>query len=242
MICENCRTKIDNDLIFCTNCGARLSETLSNFHASEKTAPKLSTAQTPPDSSTNLKWVALIIALITLPVSLFIGYLFWLNKTPLEIKNSNKSETTKVSPTKKPVNRSDNAANSANITSNSVNSETNLANTNITSPDSPQTNTITIERLEIAPNSHTAYPFEVENNTAVITGELKVLQGGQILGYVYTQEAYDEHFPDPIHKMFSFEGAKTINIEQTLIDGKYVLVFINENENSVVIEGKFQVK
>lgn len=242
MICENCGTNVDNDLIFCTNCGVRLNETWKNS-ASKTNAnsevTKILPNQKPPKSTSNLKWIALIIALIALPVSLFIGYLLLVNKSPQTAQNINKTDNKKVSTNKKPANKPDNTANSANQNANVA---INSADTNSNSSDEPNPNEIKIDRLEIAPQSHTAYPFRIASDTAKIIGKIKISEGENLLGYVYTQAAYDEHFPDPIHKMFSFEGDKNIDVEQTLLKGKYVLIFINETEKNVVIEGTFEIQ
>lgn len=234
MICGNCGTNVDNDLIFCTNCGVRLNETWNNSSPETGRAP----IEKPPENSSNLKWLAVIVALVAVPVSLVFGYLFLKTDTPQTVTNANKPAN--ASPTKKPVNKSVNTANSANANANAANSNSTVTNANSTIP--PKTNEIKIERLEIAPDTHTAYPFEVKTETAKILGKIEVLQGAQLVGYVYTQQAYDEHFPDPLHKMFSFDGNKTIDIEQTLIEGKYVLVVINETEKSIVIEGNFKIE
>lgn len=242
MICGNCRTDVDNDLIFCTNCGVRINETWSKLTSSNSIETKVFTQQQLPKGASNIKWIALIIALIALPTSLFFGYIFLKKDSPQTAQNSNKSTNINPAPTRKPANKSTNAATPTNQNINSANTETNSANSNLNNLEDSKTNEIKIDRLEIAPQSHTACPFEIDSDTAKIIGKIKISDGENLLGYVYTQEAYDEHFPDPIHKMFSFEGDKNIAIEQTLLKGKYVFVFINETEKNVVIEGNFEIK
>ncbi|HQU85439.1 MAG TPA: hypothetical protein PKY59_20020 [Pyrinomonadaceae bacterium] len=151
----------------------------------------------------------------------------------------NKPSNINTSPTKKPINKPENSSTNTNSNSNSTNTEPNSENSNL--QPMPKPAAIKIDRLEIEPNSHTAYPFTVESETAKIVGKIEVSNGEKLIGYVFTQEAFDEHFPDETYKMFSFEGDKTIEIEQTLVKEKYVIVFINENEKSVVIEGNIEI-
>lgn len=168
--------------------------------------------------------------------------MFLKKDSPKTSQNSNKPININTPPTRKPANKSTNAATSSNQNIDSANTETNSPNTNSNNLEESKTNEIKIDRLEIAPQSHTAYPFVIESDTAKIVGKIKITGGENLLGYVYTQEAYEEHFPDPIHKMFSFEGDKNIDVEQTLLKGKYVLIFVNETEKNIVIEGNFEIE
>src|SRR5262245_8786087 len=81
MICRNCQTEVDDDLIFCTNCGERLFESpgeastvLLNDQApaaNDAPATRETVVQKPPKSSSRLKWAALIVALVAIPASIF---------------------------------------------------------------------------------------------------------------------------------------------------------------------------
>lgn len=59
MICGNCRTEVDNDLIFCTNCGVRINETWSKLTSSNSIETKVFTQQQSPKDTSNIKWIAL---------------------------------------------------------------------------------------------------------------------------------------------------------------------------------------
>ena len=65
MICQNCNAQVDDDLIFCTNCGERqVVPTEQTVLMNESVVTKVANAK-PPKSSSNLKWLALIVALFT---------------------------------------------------------------------------------------------------------------------------------------------------------------------------------
>lgn len=238
MICQNCQAQVDDDLIFCTNCGERLFATnaqtvLMNDSAFTKTANK-----TPRKSSSKIKWIALIVALIAIPVSIFGVYLLMnASKNSQISQNVNKPNSPAQSPTRKANNNQNSIKNVSNPNANSAN--TNL-NENTSSPKNKSE--IMNERIEIAPKSNYAVPFKVTDETVKIVGKVEVLEGEKIKGFVYLQKEFDEHFPDEIYKVFSFDGAKEIDVNQTLVKENYVLVFVNDGEKSVIIHGKFSVE
>src|SRR5215210_6559378 len=126
MICQNCRTQVDDDLIFCTNCGVRLFQTnaqtvLMNDPAVAKTAD-----ETPRKSSSKIKWLALIVALIAIPVSIFGVYLLInASKNPQISQNVNKPNSPVQSPTRKAYTNQNSNANTSNMNANSVNANLN---------------------------------------------------------------------------------------------------------------------
>ena len=257
MICQNCQANVDNDLVFCTSCGTRLNETWSQTPTvllNESVATKTSVPEI-QKSNANLKWIALIIALIAIPVSLLTAYLIFANSKSTQIANANQT---------KPVNSPTPAANRQNTNiatpNNSVNSvnavnttaNTNVANANISNSNAAETldedwlnekaladkrTEIWSERIGISPENHFAIPFSVDGNDKII-GIVKTLAGSPVEGYVYTQSAFDEHFPEETFKMFSFGGEKNSKIEQILIKEKYVLVLMNKTKKPLLIYGK----
>jgi hypothetical protein len=241
MICQNCRTEVDNDLVFCTACGARLHETVSNTQNDS-----VATQNIAPPPKSNLKWIALIVALMAIPASIFGVYLL-LNRPPNVVQNVNKPATPVPSPTRK---ANTNQANNANANSN-VNSNVNTANTNLNANQSdsegnsetPQTTETVFwkERIEIAPSEHYAVPFEMEAD-GEISGTIKAVEGSPIEAYLYTQQQFDDHFPDPIYKAFSITGEKKAETKQKLLKENYVLVFVNNSESGLIIEGEFKIK
>ena len=238
MICQNCQAQVDDDLIFCTNCGERLfsmnaQTVLMNDPAVTKTAN-----ETPQKSSSKIKWLALIVALIAIPVSIFGVYLLISASKNSQIsQNVNKSSPPVQSPTRKANNNQNSNANVSVTNANSAN--TNL-NENASTPKNKSE--IMNERIEIAPKSNYALPFKVTDETVKIVGKVEILEGEKIKGFVYFQKMFDEHFPDEIYKVFSFDGAKEIDVNQTLVKENYVLVFVNDGEKSVVIRGNFSVE
>ena len=255
MICQNCHTEVDDDLIFCTNCGERLFESteeeqtvLMNEPAVTKRDDSKPTVlmndsvvtnnKKLPKSSSNLKWAALIIALIAIPASIF-GLLLLKSRNQQVSQNTTKPSTPAPTPTRKANTNQNSNANTANINANSTKANTNIANKN--KGENPKAKEIMSERIEIAPSEHYAVKFEVNDDTARISGKVTVLQGDKINGFVYLQKMYEEHFPDETYKMFSFGGSKTAEVNQTLVEEDYVLVFVNNGEKSVVIQGGFSI-
>jgi hypothetical protein len=236
MICLNCQTEVDDDLIFCTNCGARLFQPPGEqptvlINEGRVTKPD---AAKPPKSTSNLKWVALIIALVTIPASIF-GILLLRSQNRQAAQNTNQPKTPTVTPTRRANTNQNSNANASN---------TNRANANANANTPPGANKTEImnQRLEIAPKSHETVAFEVENDTAKITGKVTVLEGEKIDGFVYLKKSYEEHFPDSNFKMFSFGTSKTTDIRQTLVEEDYVLVFVNDTDKPVVIQGIFSLE
>lgn len=245
MICQNCHASVDNDLIFCTTCGERLSGTVIETPTvlqNGSTANNLPLAEKPKTSSSNLKWITLIIALIAIPATIF-GVVLLINSSKTQVsQNPDKPNTPAPSPTRK-TNASQNSnANVSNTNTNSVKSNTANVNESKKSSETADKKVIVDKRIEIYAKSSYSMSFEVEADTAKILGEVKVLEGEKIEGFVYTQEAYNEHFPDPIYKMFSFEGVKTAELNQTLIKEEYVLIFVNNTEETITIQSKFSIE
>jgi hypothetical protein len=240
MVCLNCKAEVDNDLVFCTVCGARLHETFSSNQTVVMPDSVVTQNAVPPPRKSNLKWLALIVALTAIPASIFGIYLV-LNRGQNVAQNVNKPNTPNPSPTRK---GNTNQTNNTNLNSNvnTANSNLNGNQTNSNSPANsvPATKVIWKERIEIVPNAHYAVPFEMTDEGA-IEGIVAAVQGSPIEAYVYTQEQFDEHFPDPIYKIFSIEGEKKAEVKQHLIKEKYVLVFVNKSESNLTIEGSFSI-
>ena len=147
-------------------------------------------------------------------------------------QNNNKLNTPAPTATKKPIANQNTNANIANSNAN--------VNTNV---ETPKTKTeIMNERIEIAPQDHYALPFEIEKDNSTLLGTVKILEGENFKGYVYLQSQYDEHFPDETYKMSSFETKKSADVKQTLVGEKYVLIFVNNGDKPLIIQGNFSVE
>lgn len=246
MICQNCHAEIDNDLVFCTNCGARLHETVSQMSTvslNDSVATKVSGIPPAPQKS-NLRWIALIVALIAVPSFLFVGYLLLKSESQPQAQNVVQPKTPVSSPTRKvEINRntSSNVAVS-NVDSANSNSEEKVQNTEAsTNSEKSEKTNLWGERIEISPNSNYAVPFKVETDTAKISGEVKLVQGDPLVGYVFLKEVYEEHYVDPNYKVFSFDVTKDSTIEQTLSEGDYVLILVNQNKRSSIIQSDLYI-
>lgn len=244
MICQNCHEKVDNDLIFCTNCGERISGTFNQAQTVSINDSQLTkiTPEKSAKTSSNIKWIALIVALLAIPASIFGIYLLMnSNKNPQIVQNTSKSNAATQTPPRKNTNQNANLDN----TNKNINSNSNLENLNsnvTTNTEKTEETEIINERIEIYAKSSYAKSFEVKTETAKIIGDLEVLQGENIKGFVYLQTNYDEYFPDETYKMFSFgEGKKSV-VDQTLVKENYVLVIANDSDKSVIIRSKIVVK
>lgn len=247
MICQNCRATIDNDLVFCTECGARLYETMSNVPTIALNDSVVTQVSAPPvKKSSPFKWIALIISLIALPVSLGIAYLLMRNQPVATVTNGNKSAPTNRKIAANTSNKNINAAvpnvnaNVASNTANVSNAVSDNTNQNANTADNDSAPVVVFDdQIEIAAGEHITYPFKLDGD-AKITGKLQTVRGEPLQGYVFTQDAYDEHFPDANYKMFSFDGKNPV-IEQHLVKGDYVIVFLNETASAIVIKGKVEI-
>lgn len=240
MICQNCNARVDDDLIFCTNCGKRLVvPTAQTVSINDSVVTQAAHAK-PPKSSSPLKWIALIIALIAIPISIFGVYLLMNSQKNSQVsQNINRSNSPAPTPTRKPETNQNSSANVTNANTNSA--ETNSANTNSNENSStPKAKTEVInERIEVEPKSHYSKSFTIEGDTKTFLGEVELLQGETYKGYVYLQSQYDEHFPDELYKMFIFGEEKKSEIKSRLIPQDYVLIFVNETEKPITIQAEF---
>ena len=254
MICQECHTEVADDLIFCTNCGARLFEpTAENptvlTPASRRTNAVSEDQPTvlmtepvytpaagakPPKSASNLKWLALIVALIAIPASIF-GILLLQSRNRQIALNAAPTKTPAATPTRR-------ATTNRNSNVNTVNANANRANANTNTPGKREKTDIMNERIEIAPKTHYAREFEVNDETARITGSVAIHEGDKIDGYVYLKKSFDEFFPDETYKVFSFGTSSTTEVRQTLVAEDYVLVFVNNTDKPVVVEGNFSIE
>lgn len=240
MICQNCHTEVDNDLIFCTNCGERLfqpqkAEPTVLINEPVLTEPTIVKPVKPVKPSSNLKWVALILALVAIPASIFGIFLLRSQYRQVTV-NTTSNKTPTATPTRK-------ANTNQNSNANAVNA--NKANTNATnanSNDTPDRQEVMNERIEIAPKEHYAVPFEIEQSTARLKGKVNVLEGDKVEVFVFIKSVFDEYSIDPVHKVSSFETRKSEDSDQVLVEEDYVLVFVNKTDKPLVIQGKFNIE
>ena len=235
MICQNCRAEVDDDLIFCTNCGARLFQPADETPTVLMNDPRATTPESvkPPPKSSNLKWAALIVALIAIPASIFGIFLLQSRNRQVTV-NTSKTGTPTATPTRKPSNTNVNA----NV---NANAKVNKANSNAKSNANTASERIDVmnERIEIAAKEHYAVPFEIESSRARFRGRVTVLEGEKVEVFVYIKSEYDTYFPDPTHKVFSFDTGKSEDTEQVLVKEEYVLVFVNKSDKPLTIQGNF---
>ena len=244
MICPKCRATVDDDLVFCTNCGERL------YESADASAPTIAmrdsvvtqVAAPPSKKSSPLKWLALVFALIVLPAGLTIAY-FSLKNQPAVTTSANRpvaaNRKTETNATRKNANGAlNNTPNASADNANSASADN--ANANKENASGAESKVVFDEQIEIVAGEHIAYPFTIEAD-AKIVGKLETLRGDETRGFVFTQASYDEHFPDATFKTFSFDG-KNPEIEQLLVKGEYVLIFVNETKSANVVKGKVRIE
>lgn len=238
MICQNCQSNVADDLVFCTECGSRLHETIST----EKTVimpPSVVTKVTEAKSNSRLKIATIIAGILALLTVVGVGALLLFN--PFSPKPISQNSTPKPSrtPTLKPANQNKAAnipVNNSNTNNNSSNKNANDSNNENTEKEPPKLEkSILNERINIYADSSVAFPFTVDED-AKIAGKTEIVNGEQFEGYVFLQEVYDENGVKPEMKVFSFESGE---VEQFLPKGNYVLVFANNNETEVSLKSKF---
>lgn len=248
MICQNCQSEVDNDLVFCTECGSRLQQTISNAQTvimPESVVTKVTTNQ-PEKPKSSFKWLAIVLGIIVaiaIPISLIIAY-FALNSSK---SNSNKTPVNSSTPSNKkpnnqnkPANSLANNTNSSNNWNQNANLEANSENNNSNVSLKASETKILDERVNIDADGHIAFPFKVGGDIKIV-GEVEILEGEQYEGFVFLQEVYDEYSVDSTYKMFSFDinQGKTAIIEQYLPKGNYVLVFTNNDGKGASVRAKF---
>lgn len=240
MICQNCGARVDDDLIFCTNCGERqiVPTAQQTVSMNDSVVTKAINEKT-PKSSSNIKWLALIVALIAIPASIFGVYLLINSQNISQVsQNVNKPSSPVQTPTRKAETNQNSNANVSTVNStNGVWENTNSANSNVSN--STLKTEVMNERIEIHPKSSYAKSFTIEGDTKDFLGKVELLQGETYKGFVYLQTQYDEHFPDELYKMFIFGEEKKSDVKSRLIPENYVLVFVNETDKPIVIQGNF---
>lgn len=242
-MCQNCGERVDDDLIFCTNCGVRLVVPTAQRTVSlnDSVVTKAGNAK-PPKNSSPLKWIALIIALIAIPVSIFGVYLLMNRPNYSQVSqtqpNSAKSNSPVSTPTRK-AETNQNNSNSENANESSANESSADENSNENASAPKKKTEVMNERIEIAPKSSYAKSFTIEGDTKTLLGKVELLQGETYKGFVYLQSQYDEHFPDELYKMFIFGEEKKSEVKSALVPENYVLVFVNETDKPLVIRGNF---
>lgn len=243
MICQNCGAHVDDDLIFCTNCGVRqVVPTAPTVSMNDSVVTKVDNAK-PPKSSSPWKWLALIIALIAIPVSILGVYLIMFRPNYSQISqtqpNVNKSNSPVPTPTRKAETNQNLNANVSNANDSNENTNSQESNSNENSSGSKKKTEVMNERIEIEPKSSYAKSFTIEGDTKTFLGDVELLQGETYKGFVYLQSQYDEHFPDELYKMFIFGEEKKSEVKSRLIPQDYVLIFVNETDKPIVIQGNF---
>jgi flagellar basal body-associated protein FliL len=257
MLCQNCHSSVDDDLIFCTSCGVRLVQP-SNTSANQTQRPtevfnqqtEQTTAifQNQVEKKSKLKWILLIAVISIVPIVLGIGIFAYISLNSTKTV-ANKS-TTKPTPTAKPKPKNENK--SDNTIVNNSNSEVDV-NANVDNNSKSNSNDeeekepdltakkIIDETFSVDADAHIVFPFTVSENGVYVIGEAKILDGESYDGYVFIKEIYDEYKVNPTFKMFSFESKKgeSANIKQYLIKGDYVLVFSNKDGKGVQVKAEF---
>lgn len=244
MICNSCRANVDNDLVFCTECGARLHESVSEVLT--ENIPQSVVTQIRPSAQpkSHFKWIALGVAVLAFPLATGLAYLILqglsqpsaANKRPAAAPVNDSSKTNqniKATPTPKPVDSNSNKGADTN-----ANVPANISNT---SAGSSAGEIILDDRFPVDAKNYTAFPFTV-GVTSDITGEAEGIDKKTFEGFVYTEEAFETKFPDTLHKAFSFGGGEKADVKQLILPGKYVLVFVNKDSSGITVRATFRLR
>ena len=239
MICQNCQSEVADDLVFCTECGSRLHETVSSVETVVMPKPPVTqTDELKPNKT--LKIATIIVGIIALLTILGLAAIMVFN--PFSQKPVAQNTTPKPSKTStpKPANQNKNAnviANNSNANDNLANVNSNTSTNENTAKEPPKLAEVILDdRLNIYADSSVAYSFTVDDDLAKIVGSAEITRGEQFEGYVFLQQVYDENQVNPDKKIFSFE---TGQVEQYLPKGDYVLVLANSDGKGVSVNAKF---
>lgn len=233
MICISCKKEVDDDLVFCTECGERLFEPTIDGRTllRPEFEPAPGSGGSQPDARRNL-FVGGILILSLLAVGA--GILF----NPFSTRNGkpdNQSKTRSGSNRSMPdQNRIKDISSNTTISNADGNSNKPKLLPNLENP----TESVLNEKFTVDPNSHIVFSFTVSAETAKLIGTAELLEGQRFVGYVFLHDVFDQRSVDPTYKMFSFdaEHVKIAQIEQTLVKGEYVLVFTNSDDIPITLK------
>ena len=246
MICNSCRANVDNDLVFCTECGARLHEGVSEVLTESIPQSVVTQVRPAAQPKSHFKWIALGVAVLAFPLATGLAYLILqglsqpsaANKRPAAAPVNDSSKTnqnSKAAPTP-----TVSVTNSNSNTSPDSNTKVLAANSNSSAPSSDG-EIILDDRFPVDAKNYTAFPFTV-GVTSDITGEAEGIDKKTFEGFVYTEEAFETKFPDTLHKAFSFGGAEKADVKQLILPGKYVLVFVNKDSSGITVRATFRLR
>jgi hypothetical protein len=221
MICPNCHNAIADDVSYCVYCGAQFPQVTPIPPVQPQVTEQLPPVYTQPviierDSGKSWKYVALVTALVTLPVSLLIGYLILRSlqpKNPPPLANNRplvKTPTPAPKPTPTPYEDWKNQV----------------------APEEKRTLLID-DQFEVAANEHRGISFNIETENGRLVGGFRVTKGPDINFFVYPADAY-EQYPTNGLKPVHLEGSRNKKLNERLPKGDYVLVFENAEENNPV--------
>lgn len=258
MNCPNCHTQVDNDLIFCTNCGQRLMQsqaetpTVVNPKKAETSSVgnpnTLGQPNTVPEKSKRWIWALLSLFILGISALIFFSvFIYRVGNSGDTVANTKSKPTATVEKTPA-LNENEN--NKSNLVNNNANiaASANTANTNSianANPDSDKQTPKDIfnEQIELGAGEHKTVDFTVDvNGLTKIVGKVETLNGESMNLYVYTKDGYKMYFPDTTYKLFDYDG-KLINVEQVLhVKDEYALVFLNKNDKPISVKGKISLE
>lgn len=232
MICKNCQASIDDDLIFCVNCGIRLVGGLDTNRGmpAQPTVP-FSIVQ---KKRNPLILIAVISLLCVGVVATFLGIIVWLK--PFSGNETRKSASS----------AENNDADYPKSAGNS-NADSNAFNKNQSSNEKAATDeekTIVDETLTINKNEHKAFPYQITDNSTMLRGQAELLEGESFRGYVLLKEAYDTFLADPSYKVIGFSGKRgeIVKINEFTSADKYVLIIENKSSQPINLKIKLFLK
>lgn len=233
MICKNCQAIVDNDLIFCVNCGSRLiggAETNRGIPAQPTIAFSV-----PQKKRNHLILIAVIPLLGIAVLATILGIIAWL---PASSKNETRKDNSlpeKSTNADYPKNGEDRGAESDSLNNPPAsNAKTAINGERI----------IVDETLTIGKNEHKAFPYQITDNSTMLRGQAELLEGENFRAYVLLKDAYDTFLADPTYEVYGFKGKRgeIIKINEFTSADKYVLVVENKSVQPISLKIKLFLK
>lgn len=231
MICPNCKSAIDNDLVFCVQCGARLTGNFTNRQIQTPTQPTIAFSN-PPKRKLPWLWISLgLLLFVGLLTSSGILYFFLrknveTEKTAAPIEGKNSPRNSPISDTNQNINSSVSEKNAANAHS------------------SAGEKIIVDETLTVAENDHKAFPYQITNDSTMLRGQAELIKGEKFKMYVLLKEAYDKFIADSTYAVNEFEGKrdKVLKVNEFTAADKYVLIIENKTDKPISVKIKMFLK
>lgn len=226
MICPNCKAVIDNDLVFCVQCGMRLTGNFTQPQLQTPTQPTVAFSNQPKRKFPWL-WVSLG-SLFFVGLIASSGVLYFLLKKNAEAQKTSVPIEAKNTPY--------NPATVSNINQNTTLPDREQTAANANSP--KDENIIVDETITVEKKDHKAFPFQIKNDSTMLRGQAELIEGEKFKAYVLLEDAYDKFMADSTYAVNEFDGKRgeIVKVNEFTTADKFVLVIENKEDKPIVLK------